>query len=51
MTEVVGQATSQNRSEYKVIALELKALSESLTRHMKDSSSTRMSDCIANVAL
>lgn len=51
VTEYGDQAASNNRPEYEAIAWELKTLSESLTRHMRDSSSARMSDCIANVAL
>ncbi|KAB5593597.1 hypothetical protein CTheo_2986 [Ceratobasidium theobromae] len=47
----VLESSSKTRSEYEAIASELKMLSESLTRHMRDSGSSRMSDCIANVAL
>ncbi|KAB5588940.1 hypothetical protein CTheo_7618 [Ceratobasidium theobromae] len=47
----VLESISKTRSEYDAIASDLKTLSESLTRHIKDSSSARMSDCIANVAL
>lgn len=45
------QAASKNHQEYEDIATELKTLSQSLTRHIKESNSTRVSDCVANVAL
>ncbi|KAB5593576.1 hypothetical protein CTheo_2965 [Ceratobasidium theobromae] len=45
------EAASQNRQEYDDIASELGTLSRSLTRHIKESNSTRMSDCVTNVAL
>ncbi|KAB5593584.1 hypothetical protein CTheo_2973 [Ceratobasidium theobromae] len=45
------EVRAKHRQEYEEIALELKSLSEALTEHMKESSSTRMSRCIANVAL
>ncbi|KAB5589461.1 NACHT domain containing protein [Ceratobasidium theobromae] len=45
------ETTLKNRSEYEMIALEIKMLSESLTKYMNDSSSARMSNCIANVSL
>ncbi|KAB5589208.1 hypothetical protein CTheo_7351 [Ceratobasidium theobromae] len=39
-----------NQKEYENIAFELKTLSESLARHLKESRSPRMSDCIINIA-
>ncbi|KAB5589986.1 hypothetical protein CTheo_6573 [Ceratobasidium theobromae] len=45
------EATAKNRQEYEDIASELKTLSQSLIRHMKESNSARISDCVANVAL
>ncbi|KAB5590986.1 hypothetical protein CTheo_5578 [Ceratobasidium theobromae] len=45
------EAAAKNSKEYEEIASELKGLGESLTRHMKESNSTRMSSCIANVAM
>ncbi|KAB5593569.1 hypothetical protein CTheo_2958 [Ceratobasidium theobromae] len=47
----VLEAASKNHQEYEDIATELKTLSQSLTRHIKESNSTRVSDCVANVAL
>ncbi|KAB5589460.1 hypothetical protein CTheo_7100 [Ceratobasidium theobromae] len=44
-------AARRNHSEYEVIASEIETLSQSLAQHMKGSSSIRMSNCIANVAL
>ncbi|KAB5593570.1 hypothetical protein CTheo_2959 [Ceratobasidium theobromae] len=46
----VLEATSKNRQEFEDIATELKTLSQSLMRHIKESNSTRISDCVANVA-
>ncbi|KAB5590477.1 hypothetical protein CTheo_6091 [Ceratobasidium theobromae] len=45
------ETEARNRKEYQDIASELRNLSESLTEHMKDTSSIRMSRCIANVAM
>ncbi|KAB5589985.1 hypothetical protein CTheo_6572 [Ceratobasidium theobromae] len=47
----VFKTASKNHQEYEDIASELKTLSQSLTRHIRESNSTRMSDCVANVAL
>ncbi|KAB5593573.1 hypothetical protein CTheo_2962 [Ceratobasidium theobromae] len=48
--EVLG-GVSRNCQEYESIASELITLSQSLTRHIKESNSTRISDCVTNVAL
>ncbi|KAB5593568.1 hypothetical protein CTheo_2957 [Ceratobasidium theobromae] len=45
------ETEARNRKEYKEIASELRDLGESLTQHMKEANSVRMSRCIANVAL
>ncbi|KAB5588069.1 Vegetative incompatibility protein HET-E-1 [Ceratobasidium theobromae] len=45
------RTAARNSKEYEDIASELKDLSESLTQHMKEANSTRMSRCIANVAM
>ncbi|KAB5587931.1 hypothetical protein CTheo_8627 [Ceratobasidium theobromae] len=45
------ETAAVNKREYEEIASELKIMSEFLTRHMNASTSIRMSDCIANVAL
>ncbi|KAB5589987.1 Vegetative incompatibility protein HET-E-1 [Ceratobasidium theobromae] len=46
----VFEGASKNRKEYEAIATELKTLSLSLAQHIKQSNSTRMSDCVTNVA-
>jgi hypothetical protein len=51
MTTAGAQTTAKNRHNYEELASEIKVLSESLTRHMKESSFAPMSDCIANVVL
>ncbi|KAB5593587.1 hypothetical protein CTheo_2976 [Ceratobasidium theobromae] len=45
------ETEARNRKEYEEIASELRTLGESLTQHMKEANSIRMSRCIANVAL
>ncbi|KAB5588517.1 hypothetical protein CTheo_8041 [Ceratobasidium theobromae] len=45
------EAAARNGKEYENIASELKNLGESLTQHMKEANSIRMSRCIANVAM
>ncbi|KAB5588941.1 hypothetical protein CTheo_7619 [Ceratobasidium theobromae] len=45
------EAAARNSKEYEDIATELKDLGESLTLHLKEANSTRMSRCIANVAM
>ncbi|KAB5593575.1 hypothetical protein CTheo_2964 [Ceratobasidium theobromae] len=45
------ETEARNKKEYEEIASELKDLGESLTQHMKETNSIRMSRCIANVAL
>ncbi|KAB5589984.1 hypothetical protein CTheo_6571 [Ceratobasidium theobromae] len=47
----VLEATTKNRQEYEDIASELKMLTQSLARHIKESNSARISDCVTNVAL
>ncbi|KAB5589876.1 hypothetical protein CTheo_6677 [Ceratobasidium theobromae] len=45
------EATAKNRKEYGEIALDLKDLGESLTQHMEQTRSARMSGCIENVLM
>ncbi|KAB5588508.1 Vegetative incompatibility protein HET-E-1 [Ceratobasidium theobromae] len=45
------ETAARNSKEYEDIASELRDLCESLTQHMKDTGSARMSRCIANVAM
>ncbi|KAB5593282.1 hypothetical protein CTheo_3285 [Ceratobasidium theobromae] len=45
------EAAAKNSKEYENIASELKDLCESLMQHIKETNSTHMSRCIANVAM
>ncbi|KAB5588995.1 hypothetical protein CTheo_7566 [Ceratobasidium theobromae] len=45
------ETAARNGKEYENIASELKNLGESLTQHIKEANSIRMSRCIANVAM
>ncbi|KAB5589206.1 hypothetical protein CTheo_7349 [Ceratobasidium theobromae] len=46
----VLEAAAANQQEYENIVSELKSLSESLSHHIKESRSFRMSKCIVNIA-
>ncbi|KAB5588516.1 hypothetical protein CTheo_8040 [Ceratobasidium theobromae] len=45
------ETAARNRKEYENVASELRDLGESLSQHIKDTNSIRMSRCIANVAM
>ncbi|KAB5587750.1 hypothetical protein CTheo_8808 [Ceratobasidium theobromae] len=45
------ETTTRNKKEYEDVGSELKNLGESLTEHIRETNSVRMSRCIANVAI